>query len=134
MSTRRRGPIVLAAIGATAVVAAAAAAGIATVKPYAVGTGQGYTTRPLLSVGDTVPKTGDATKTYKMVGIPDGLGGYRSGANVTVFMNHELRFTNQSEPILGEALNKGAFVSKLTIAPNGTVLDGAARVRHRVPR
>lgn len=124
MSTRRRRPIVLGAIGLAMVAAAAATAAIANVKPYAIGTGQGYTTRPLLSVGDTAPETSDPTKTYQMVGIPDGLGAHRSGANVTVYMNHELRFTAQSEPVIGQPLNRGAIVSKLTIDSNGTVRSG----------
>lgn len=119
-----RRSVIAGALCVMAVVATAAVAGIASVKPYAVGTGQGYATTPLLSVGDTVPETSDPTKSYQMVGIPDGLGAHRTGPNVTVFMNHEFGFTAQSEPVLGEPLNRGAIVSKWTIAPNGTVVSG----------
>ena len=38
--------------------------------------GGGYSVTPLLSVGDRVPLTGDSSKRYQMVGIPDGLGVY----------------------------------------------------------
>ena len=44
-----------------------------TVQPYAVGIAEGYETEPLFSVGDTVPEASDPSKSYQMVGIPDGL-------------------------------------------------------------
>jgi hypothetical protein len=49
-----------------------------------------------------------------MVGIPDGLGAHRNGnGTTTVYMNHEI----------GEPLNKGAIVSKLTVDRRGKVVS-----------
>jgi hypothetical protein len=59
---------------------------------------------PLLTTGDVV---GD----YQMAGVPDGLGAYRVGDNIVLFMNHEL--TREDNTNLS-----GARVSRL-------VLDGA---------
>ena len=58
-----------------------------------------------------------------MVGIPDGLGAYKSSnGRITLFMNHELGQTAMSEPVIGDPLNRGAIVSKLTLDKNGKVL------------
>ena len=65
---------------ATLVAAGAAAAGIAIIKPYAVGIDGDYYTQRLLSVGDTVPETSNPAKQYQMIGIPDGLGATRARA------------------------------------------------------
>jgi hypothetical protein len=47
------------------------------VKPYAKGVpGSGWTTQPIISVGDVVPETGAPGQKYRMVGLPDGLGAY----------------------------------------------------------
>ena len=67
---------ILAAMLATLVAAGAAVAGIAIIKPYAVGIDGGYYTQRLLSVGDTVPESSNPAKQYQMVGIPDGLGAH----------------------------------------------------------
>ncbi|MGI8972715.1 MAG: alkaline phosphatase PhoX, partial [Gaiella sp.] len=110
---------------AALVATSAAVAGIAIIKPYAVGVDGGYYTQRLLSVGDTVPESSDASKQYQMVGIPDGLGAYKNtGARSTVFMSHELVYNALSEPVVGEPLNRGAFVSKLTLGKKGKVLSG----------
>ena len=58
----------IAVLGTTAPVGAAT-----TVGPYADGR-NGYETMALFSVGDSVPRTGDLSESYRMVGIPDGLG------------------------------------------------------------
>ena len=116
---------ILAAVVAVLGAAGAAAAGIAIVKPYAVGIDGGYYTQRLLSVGDTVPETSDPAKQFQMIGIPDGLGATKGkGGRTTLFMNHELVFNTLSEPVLGEPLNRGPIVSKLTLDKNGTVLSG----------
>lgn len=105
--------------------AAGAAAAIADVKPYAVGIAGGYETKRLLSVGDTVPETSHGWKRFRMVGIPDGLGAHRSReGTTTVYMNHELTSSTVSEPVVGEPLNRGAFVSKLILDRDGKVLSG----------
>ncbi len=116
---------ILAAIVAVLGAAGAAAAGIAIIKPYAVGVDGGYYTQRLLSVGDTVPETTNSAKQFQMVGIPDGLGAdKRKGGQTTLFMNHELPFNTQSEPVLGEPLNRGPIVSKLILDKKGKVLSG----------
>jgi hypothetical protein len=117
---------VLALAGAaTLVCAAAAAAAIAPIKEYAIPTTPGYETVRLLSAGDTVPETSQLGKTYKVVGIPDGLGAHRNfNGTFTVYMNHELGGSSTSEPVAGDPLNRGAFVSKLVLDDDGTVLSG----------
>jgi len=110
---------------AALVAASAAVAGIAIIKPYAVGIDGGYYTQRLLSVGDTVPESSDPTKQYQMIGIPDGLGAHKGrNGRTTVFMNHELVHNVTSEPVLGEPLNRGPIVSKLTLGKKGKVLSG----------
>ena len=61
--------------------AGAAVAGIAIIKPYAVGIDGDYYTKRLLSVGDTVPETSNPAKQFQMIGIPDGLGAHKSGTS-----------------------------------------------------
>ena len=115
---------ILAALAATLVAAGAAVAGIAIIKPYAVGIDGDYYTKRLLSVGDTVPETSNPAKQFQMIGIPDGLGAHKSGSNRIVYMNHELVHNTLSEPVLGEPLNRGPIVSKLTLDRKGKVLSG----------
>ena len=68
----------LAIAGVVAIGAAASGGFQTTVQPYAVGIAEGYETEPLLSVGDTVPEASDPSKSYQMVGIPDGLGAHKA--------------------------------------------------------
>jgi phosphodiesterase/alkaline phosphatase D-like protein len=79
-----------------------------TQTPYIVPTGTGVTTTSILTVGDTAPNS-----TYKLAGIPDGLGAFDNGnGTFTLLMNHEIGST------LGIArgpLTSGAFVSKWVI-------------------
>ncbi len=116
--------------------AAAAVAGLATtsvgaarllpsVPPAAVSLTADYSLLPILSVGDRVPVTGDAARTYQLVGIPDGLGARsnRKG-DVIVYLSHENTQGTLSEPYVGETLNRGAFVSRFVIDKNGVVLSG----------
>ena len=110
---------------AALVAAGAAVAGFAIIKPYAVGIDGGYYTQRLLSVGDTVPESSNAAKQFQMIGIPDGLGAHKAkNGRTTLFMNHELVFNALSEPVLGEPLNRGPIVSKLTLDRKGKVLSG----------
>ena len=113
---------ILVVLGATG----AAAAGIAIIKPYAVGIDGDYYTKRLLSVGDTVPETSNPSKQFQMIGIPDGLGAYKASRRgpTTLFMNHELVHNALSEPVLGEPLNRGPIVSKLTLNQAGKVVSG----------
>jgi hypothetical protein len=105
--------------------AAAAAAAIAPIKEYTVPLTTEYTITKIISVGDTVPETSDPSKQYQMVGIPDGLGAHANpDGTTTVFTNHELTSGTLSEAVLGQPLNRGAFVSKLTLDAEGNVLSG----------
>src|ERR687896_527655 len=106
-------------LAACAAVIASAVAGAAIVntKPYAVPLpGTGYQTKILISAGERVPETSQPGKQYQMVGIPDGLGAYRTGRGrserIVAFMNHELGSAVQSEPVVGDPLNRGAIVTK----------------------
>ncbi len=122
---RRRTVAALGAVAVGALALAATTTGTTSVKPYVVPIGPAYGVTPLWSVGDTVPETGDPTKTFQMIGIPDGLGAHKNrDRTVTVYMNHELPFDTPSEPVLGDPLNRGAFVSKLTLDADGNVLSG----------
>jgi Bacterial protein of unknown function (DUF839) len=96
-------------------------------KPYLVGVpGTGFTTEPLLTVGETVPVTGSPGERYQMVGIPDGLGAVRGRPGVTrVFMNHELNQSTESRPYADRAaFQRGAFISEYRLARDGSVLSG----------
>jgi hypothetical protein len=96
------------------------------IKPYVVPVGGDYQIKPLLSVGDAVPETSNPLLQYQMVGIPDGLGAHgNADGTVTLFMNHEMRNTVFSEPVLGGPLNRGALVSKYILSEDGSVLSGA---------
>ena len=106
------------------VVAVAATGAIAPIKNYAIGIAGGYETKRLLSVGDRVPETSDPTREFQMIGIPDGLGAHaNSNGTTTLYMNHELTSSTQSEPNVGRALNRGAFVSKVELDADGDVVS-----------
>jgi hypothetical protein len=95
------------------------------IKPYAVPDSPDYAIQPLLSVGEKVPNTADATKSYQMIGIPDGLGATKGPGNTTLlYMSHELNTSVLSEPNVGGPLNRGAFVSLWTLDKNGCVISG----------
>ncbi|MFL5800910.1 MAG: alkaline phosphatase PhoX [Roseiflexaceae bacterium] len=80
-------------------------------SPYVVRSVPGVVIKSILTVGDTVTNA-DGT-TYRMVGIPDGLGAFDNGdGTFTVLMNHELGATVGATRTHGA---KGAFVSKWTI-------------------
>ena len=73
--------------------------------PYILPVADGVHIRSLLTVGDA----GSAANGYEMVGIPDGLGIIRQGANLVLYMNQELRDTQGIARRHGET---GAFVSR----------------------
>lgn len=79
--------------------------------PYLVPSQTNVELRPIVTVGDTVPKTGGGT--YNLVGIPDGMGAYDNGdGTFTVLVSHELPATAGIPRAHGSA---GAFVSKWTL-------------------
>jgi Alkaline phosphatase PhoX len=127
MRGRTQTVLTFAAVAAGLVVASPKGAIDPTVKNYAVGM-NGYETTRVMSVGDTVAETSDASKQFQMVGIRDGLGAHRNAyGTVTVYMNHELTFNTQSEPVLGEPLNRGPIVSKLVLSSDGKTAVSAER-------
>jgi hypothetical protein len=117
-----------AALAVAVVSTTVAGAAIQPIKKYTVALqGTGYETKRLLSVGDTVPMTGNPAKQYQMVGIPDGTGAHRnSDGTRTIFVNHELTVSPLaiSRPIIEDPLNRGAIVSKLILDGDGNVLTG----------
>ena len=95
------------------------------VAPYTVPVGPDYSIIPLLSVGDRVPRISDTNQLFQMIGIPDGLGAHANkDGTTTVFMNQELGNTVRSEPIVGQPLYRGAFVSKLILGADACVRSG----------
>ena len=77
-------------------------------EPYLLPTQTNVELRPIVTVGDSVPKTGGGT--YNMVGIPDGMGAYDNGdGTFTALVSHELQPTAGIVRAHGSA---GAFVSK----------------------
>src|SRR6185503_1638711 len=115
---------VAASLGATS--AALAATGFLTsIGPYTEPVGDDYSIMAILSSGDRLPRTSNPTQQYQMVGIPDGLGAHANAdGTVTLYMNHELRNNNNSEPLVGRPLNRGALVSKLILAADGSAISG----------
>lgn len=112
---------VLATVSATA----APAGFITSVPAYTVPLVPEYSIVPLISAGDRVPRTGLPGLEYQFVGIPDGLGAHgNSDGSISLFMNHEMGNNSQSEPCFLQPLNRGAIVSKFTLAADGSVLDG----------
>jgi autotransporter-associated beta strand protein len=85
--------------------------------PYLTPTAPGWTSKSLLTVGDSISG-------YLMVGIPDGLGAFSSGVNeMTIVANHELGNTVGTTRGHGAI---GAFVSKWVInTSTWTVTSGA---------
>ncbi|MFN0052111.1 MAG: hypothetical protein ACKV0T_07965 [Planctomycetales bacterium] len=81
--------------------------------PYTIPTaGAQFHTISLLTTGDTIPKTG-GVGSYRMAGIPDGLGAYDNGnGTFTVLMNHEIP---ASSGVVRDHGAKGAFVSAYVI-------------------
>jgi len=119
------GRLGLAASLATAYVAVAQTGYLTSIPAYTAPVGPDYSIIPILSTGDRVPRTSNPMQQYQMVGIPDGLGAHANGdGTITVFMCHELRNNNSSEPIVGAPLNRGAIVSKWILAADGSVLSG----------
>lgn len=106
--------VLAAAVTVTAAALAVAAAGPSSSHtPYVLPSRADVKTVSVLTVGDNVPGVDGDGPGYQMVGIPDGLGAYRSGRDTfTLLTNHELRADNGIARAHGAT---GAFVSKWTI-------------------
>ncbi|MEA2577425.1 MAG: hypothetical protein QOD78_1013, partial [Chloroflexota bacterium] len=121
--TRGRALATVVAASMAVALAAPASAGSSTstgpstvTSPYVLPVAVGVHIESLLTVGD-----GSASNGYKMVGIPDGLGLIRQGANLVLYMNQEIgdSGTPTFRPLgiprrHGQA---GAFVSRWVIDP-----------------
>ena len=95
-------------------------------SPYLVRSQAGIIFKSILTTGDSVPRVGGGT--YRMVGIPDGLGAFDNGdGTFTVLMNHELNGTVGVPRTHG---GKGAFVSKWVIdKSNLSVVSGEDQIK-----
>jgi len=94
-------------------------------KAYVVPVSTDYAVLPLLSVGDRLPNTRNPSQLYQMVGIPDGLGAYKTNGHRTIlFMNHELGNTVLSEPNVGSTRQRGAFISRWVLDRHARVVSG----------
>jgi hypothetical protein len=100
-----------AAIGLSANLASAQYIGPSTTTdPYLLPTHADVKTTSILTTGDTVGVGPDA---YRMVGIPDGLGAFKTGRHsFRLTMNHEL---GSGVGIVRDHGSKGAFVSEWEI-------------------
>lgn len=103
---------VSAIVAATAGATPGGAAGPSSSKdPYVVRSQPGVVFKSVLTTGDPIPKVGGGS--YRMVGIPDGLGAFDNGdGTFTVLMNHEL--TNVKGVVRAHG-GIGAFVSRWVI-------------------
>jgi len=80
------------------------------VEPYVLPVAPGVRIDSHFTVDDETAQDG-----YRMVGIPDGLGAFRSGTgNVVTYLNHEL---SAGQGIVRRHGQDGAFVSRLVIDP-----------------
>jgi hypothetical protein len=112
-----RGVLILAALAAASLAAVAGAApggsaGPSSSKgPYLVRSQEGVVLKSILTTGDSVSKVGGGT--YRMAGIPDGLGAFDNGdGTFTVLMNHEIADTLGIPRAHG---GNGAFVSSWVV-------------------
>jgi hypothetical protein len=89
-----------------------------TTPPYVLPVAGGVQIESILTVGDA----GGASNGYEMVGIPDGLGMIRQGANLVLYMNQEIgdsgapNFTPLG--ITRRHGQAGAYVSRWVIDPS----------------
>ena len=97
---------------------------ITSVPAYTIPVTADYSIVPLFSSGDHVPRTGAPGLEYQFVGIPDGIGAHaNTDGTITLYINHELGNNSLHEPRLLQPLNRGAIISKIALAPDGSVLD-----------
>jgi hypothetical protein len=129
----KRGALIAAAVAAAvaASIAAAAPGGSSgpssSQDPYLVRSQPGVVFKSILTTGDAVPKGGGGT--YRMVGIPDGLGAFDNGdGTFTLLMNHELPDTTGIARAHG---GNGAFVSEWVIRKDDlSVVSGKDLIQH----
>ena len=118
---------VLAALLAPA--AAIAAIGPSTsATPYLIPNDSNVEFTSLLTVGDSVMKKNKGNQTYRMVGIPDGIGAFDNGdGTISVLLAHEL---GSSVGVARAHGGKGAFVSKWQVRKSDLkVLNGSDLIK-----
>lgn len=90
--------------------------------PYLVPVEPGVQFASILTAGDAVKHKHKGDETYRMVGLPDGLGAYDNGNTITLLMNHEL---GSSAGFIRDHGATGSFVSKWEIRKQDlTVVTG----------
>lgn len=96
--------------------------------PYLTAVAAGVQVQSIMTVGDAPNGTAPTGGTYKMVGIPDGLGQFDNGnGTYTLVMNHELGSTSGIARAHGAA---GAFVSRWVIdKSNNAVQSGSDQIQ-----
>jgi hypothetical protein len=110
-------PVLGAAIATAALSAQAIQGPSSSASPYVLRAAPGVVTAAILTVGDSVGS-------YRLVGIPDGMGAFDNGnGTFTLLLNHELRETQGVTRAHGAT---GAFVSKWIIRKNDLrVIEGS---------
>lgn len=95
-------------------------------SPYLRALGPTVTVTPLLTVGESVPLTSNHSQTFRLIGIPDGMGIWREAdGSVRLWVNHELGKNAVSQPIAGAPLHSGAFVSAFLLSgDSSSILSG----------
>lgn len=129
MKTSHRIPARTLLSAVLAVVLAPAAAMAATgpstsATPYLVPADNTVEFTSMLTVGDSVKKKNKGNESYRLAGIPDGLGAFDNGdGTFTLLVAHEL---GSSAGVVRTHGGKGAFVSKWQIRKSDlTVLNGS---------
>ena len=91
--------------------------------PYLTPIDNGVEFTSLLSVGDSVKRKNKGNESYRMSGIPDGMGAFDNGdGTITVLVAHELR---ASLGVVRTHGAKGAFVSRWQVRKSDLkVLNG----------
>ncbi len=83
--------------------------------------------QPIFTVGDYIPLTnGTPSERFAFTGLPDAMGFYKdpvTGENI-LFVAHEFGGTATTQPVLGAAQLKGAYVSRFVLADDASVLSG----------
>jgi hypothetical protein len=111
-SVAASGALILAAV-ITAPVSALSTTAIgpsSATAPYVLPVADGIHITSVLTVADA----GSASNGYEMVGVPDGMGIIRQGANLVLYVNHEL---SDAQGIVRRHGQRGAFVSRWVINP-----------------
>lgn len=91
-------------LSSTAFAQAATPAGTPGATPIALQSGMMTSARPFLIATDPakldiipIMTAGETVGDYQMAGVPDGLGAFKDGSDVIVFMNHELTPENKED-------------------------------------